>query len=82
MWPSTPFYALPGSADTDSLQSRALVSGTQARRWIQQGALPWLGKERDEIVCRLWAGELVLGAQAIVSRNIGQVRLQFAVDSE
>ena len=63
-------------------QSRAPVSGTQARLWIQQGALPWLGKERGEIVCRVCAGEFAHGAQPIVARNIGQMRLQLAVDSE
>jgi len=51
---------------------------TAAGLWIQQGALPWLGKERDEIVCCLWIGEFVHGSTTIVANNVGSVCLKFA----
>ena len=55
-------------------QGRASVSGHQAYLRLREDALPGAGQERQPVVRRVRADELVPHATAIVARHVGEIR--------
>ena len=63
-------------------ERRTSFPGSEANLWLQKGSLSGPEQKCQPAVCCLRIGEFIYGAQTIIATHIGQLRLQFSVDSK